>query len=135
MNLTLNASLSATMLGKPGMPAVAPPEPGVSRRYSQAQCQNGPLAGKLMKELGIASCQIPAHKYKRGSNKHVYIADIAHYLGCSEKTVRRHLRFPEPPLEENSNACPSPLIPYIDMRLPTTRSTPWLSQWSQFQGL
>lgn len=31
------------------------------------------LAGKLMTELGIASCQIPAHKYKRGGNEHVEI--------------------------------------------------------------
>lgn len=31
---------------------------------------------KLMKELGIASCQKPAHKYKRGSNKHVEIPNL-----------------------------------------------------------
>ncbi|MBK0167433.1 IS3 family transposase, partial [Klebsiella sp. S69] len=31
------------------------------------------LAGKLMKELDIASCQLPAHKYKRGGNEHVEI--------------------------------------------------------------
>lgn len=31
------------------------------------------LAGKLMKELDIASCQVPAHKYKRGGNEHVEI--------------------------------------------------------------
>ncbi|QXD01208.1 Mobile element protein (plasmid) [Klebsiella sp. PL-2018] len=31
------------------------------------------LAGKLMKELDIASCQAPAHKYKRGGNEHVEI--------------------------------------------------------------
>ncbi|MGX8941293.1 IS3 family transposase [Symbiopectobacterium sp. Eva_TO] len=35
------------------------------------------LAGKLMKELGIASCQRPAHKYKRGGNEHV---EIPNYL-------------------------------------------------------
>nr|WP_181407841.1 hypothetical protein [Sodalis glossinidius] len=29
--------------------------------------------GKLMKELGISSCQLPTHKYKRGGNKHVEI--------------------------------------------------------------
>nr|ULG19869.1 transposase [Yersinia frederiksenii] len=34
------------------------------------------LAGKLMKELGIASCQIPAHKYKRGSSEHVEIPHL-----------------------------------------------------------
>jgi len=31
------------------------------------------LAGKLMKELDIGSCQVPAHKYKRGGNEHVEI--------------------------------------------------------------
>ncbi|NJD85842.1 hypothetical protein EWM60_13475 [Candidatus Erwinia dacicola] len=39
--------------------------------------QNGPLAGKLMKELNIASCQIAAHKYKRGGNKHVEYRTIS----------------------------------------------------------
>jgi putative transposase len=29
------------------------------------------LAGKPMKELDIASCQVLAHKYKRGGNEHV----------------------------------------------------------------
>lgn len=31
------------------------------------------LAGKLMTELDIANCQVPAHKYKRGDNEHVEI--------------------------------------------------------------
>lgn len=31
------------------------------------------LAGRLMKELDIASCQKPAHKYKRGDSEHVEI--------------------------------------------------------------
>ena len=31
------------------------------------------LAGKLMKELDIASCQVAARKYKRGGNQHVEI--------------------------------------------------------------
>ncbi|EHX0108557.1 IS3 family transposase, partial [Escherichia coli] len=31
------------------------------------------LAGKLMKELDISSCQVPVHKYKRGGNEHVEI--------------------------------------------------------------
>ncbi len=31
------------------------------------------LAGKLIKELGIASCQVPAYKYKRAGNRHVEI--------------------------------------------------------------
>lgn len=34
------------------------------------------LAGRLMKELGITSCQIPGHKYKRGGNEHVEIPNI-----------------------------------------------------------
>ncbi|MGL9773897.1 MAG: IS3 family transposase [Sodalis sp. (in: enterobacteria)] len=33
----------------------------------------GWLAGRLMKELGLVSCQLPAHKYKRGGNEHVEI--------------------------------------------------------------
>lgn len=35
------------------------------------------LAGRLMKELGITSCQVPSHKYKRGDNEH---AEIANHL-------------------------------------------------------
>ena len=31
------------------------------------------LAGKLMNALDIASCQVPAHKYKHGGNEHVEI--------------------------------------------------------------
>ncbi|EMX2272709.1 hypothetical protein AAGS20_000399 [Yersinia enterocolitica] len=34
------------------------------------------LAGKLMKELNIASCQMPAHKYKRGGSEHVEIPNL-----------------------------------------------------------
>lgn len=34
------------------------------------------LAGRLMKELGIASCQSPAHKYQRGGNEHVEIPNL-----------------------------------------------------------
>ncbi|PEH74368.1 IS3 family transposase [Edwardsiella tarda] len=34
------------------------------------------LAGRLMKELGITSCQIPGHKYKRGGNEHVEIPNL-----------------------------------------------------------
>ena len=31
------------------------------------------LAGRLMKELGLVSCQQPAHRYKRGGHEHVAI--------------------------------------------------------------
>ena len=31
------------------------------------------LAGRLMKELGLVSCQQPTHRYKRGGNEHVAI--------------------------------------------------------------
>lgn len=33
------------------------------------------LAGRLMKELGLVSCQQPAHRYKRGCHEHVAIPD------------------------------------------------------------
>ncbi|MEY4476033.1 MAG: hypothetical protein RL248_1800 [Pseudomonadota bacterium] len=33
---------------------------------------------------------------KQMQGQGAYLVDIAHYLGCSEKTVRRHFRFPEP---------------------------------------
>lgn len=29
------------------------------------------LAGRLMKELGVVSCQQPTHRYKRGGHEHV----------------------------------------------------------------
>ena len=31
------------------------------------------LAGMLMKELGLVSCQQPTHRYKRGGHEHVAI--------------------------------------------------------------
>lgn len=34
------------------------------------------LAGRLMKELSISSCQVPAHKYKRGGSEHVEIPNL-----------------------------------------------------------
>ncbi|SFN71326.1 putative transposase [Izhakiella capsodis] len=34
------------------------------------------LAGRLMKELSITSCQVPAHKYKRGGNEHAEIPNL-----------------------------------------------------------
>ncbi|EFB2400272.1 IS3 family transposase [Escherichia coli] len=33
------------------------------------------LAGRLMKELGLVSCQQPTHRYKRGGHEHVAIPD------------------------------------------------------------
>ncbi|MEQ5054690.1 IS3 family transposase [Klebsiella michiganensis] len=34
------------------------------------------LARRLMKELSITSCQVPAHKYKRGGSEHVEIPNL-----------------------------------------------------------
>lgn len=34
------------------------------------------VAGRLMKELGIGSCQSPAYKYQRGGNEHVEIPNL-----------------------------------------------------------
>ncbi|ENB4326700.1 IS3 family transposase [Vibrio vulnificus] len=34
------------------------------------------LAGKLMKELGFTSCQLPSHKYKKQGNEHVEIPNL-----------------------------------------------------------
>jgi len=31
------------------------------------------LAGRLMKELGLVSCQQPTHRYKRGGHEHIAI--------------------------------------------------------------
>ena len=31
------------------------------------------FAGRLMKELGLVSCQQPTHRYKRGGHEHVAI--------------------------------------------------------------
>ncbi len=31
------------------------------------------LAGRLMKELGLVSCQQPTYRYKRGGHEHVAI--------------------------------------------------------------
>lgn len=33
------------------------------------------LAGRLMKELGLVSCQRPTHRYKRGGHEHVATPD------------------------------------------------------------
>lgn len=34
------------------------------------------LAGKLMKELKLTSCQLPVHKYKHGGHEHVDIPNL-----------------------------------------------------------
>ncbi|EKH07468.1 putative transposase [Escherichia coli PA7] len=31
-----------------------------------------------------------------------YIVDIATQIGCSERTVRRYLKYPEPPARKNA---------------------------------
>ncbi|ENA74917.1 putative transposase [Escherichia coli 5-366-08_S4_C2] len=41
-----------------------------TRRGYQMGCW---LAGRLMKELGLVSCQQPTHRYKRGGHEHVAI--------------------------------------------------------------
>jgi len=48
-----------------------------------------------------------------------YIVDIATYIGCSERTVRRYLKFPEPPARKTrfKMAKLRPFMDYIDMRL------------------
>ncbi|EIF83088.1 hypothetical protein ESMG_04790, partial [Escherichia coli M919] len=37
------------------------------------------LAGRLMKELGLVSCQQPTHRYKRGGHEHVAIPNLDWY--------------------------------------------------------
>lgn len=43
------------------------------------------LAGRLMKELGLVSCQQPTHRYKRGGHEHVAILN---YLRAKSGLVR-----------------------------------------------
>lgn len=46
----------------------------IATMATQRGYQMGPwLAGRLMKELGLVSCQQPTHRYKRGGNEHVAI--------------------------------------------------------------
>lgn len=49
----------------------------------------------------------------------VYIVDIARQVGCSEKTVRRWLKYPEPPARKTRHKMVKlkPFMDYIDMRL------------------
>lgn len=48
-----------------------------------------------------------------------YIVDIATQVGCSERTVRRYLKYPEPPARKTRHkmAKLKPFMDYIDMRL------------------
>jgi len=48
-----------------------------------------------------------------------YIIDIATQVGCSERTVRRHLKYPEPPTRKTRHKMTKlkPLMDYIDTRL------------------
>ncbi len=34
-----------------------------------------------------------------------YIVDIATQIGCSERTVRRYLKYPEPPARKTGHKC------------------------------
>lgn len=45
-------------------------QPGEATRWDA-----GLLAGRLMKELELVSCQQPTHRYKRGGHEHVAIPD------------------------------------------------------------
>ena len=54
--------------------ATALPEQEVSPQWQPRGYQMGRwLAGRLMKELGLVSCQQPTHRYKRGGHEHVAI--------------------------------------------------------------
>lgn len=48
-----------------------------------------------------------------------YIIDIATQVGCSERTVRRYLKYPEPPARKtrHKTAKLKPFMDYIDTRL------------------
>lgn len=48
-----------------------------------------------------------------------YIVDIATQIGRSERTVRRYLKYPEPPARKNRHKMVKlkPFMDYIDMRL------------------
>ncbi|END1392998.1 helix-turn-helix domain-containing protein, partial [Escherichia coli] len=46
-----------------------------------------------------------------------YIVDIATQIGCSERTVRRYLKYPEPPAKKARHKMVKlkPFMDYIDM--------------------
>lgn len=57
------------------------------------------------------------HMIKQLRHQGMYIVDIAHRIGCSERTVRRYLALPAPPTGKPSTPQPSKLDPfkaYID---------------------
>ena len=57
-------------------------------------------------------------KQLRGQGAH--IVDIAHRIGCSERTVRRYLALPAPPTGKPKHRRPSkldPFKPFIDQQL------------------
>lgn len=48
-----------------------------------------------------------------------YIVDIAAQISCSERTVRRYIKYPEPPARKTRHKMVKlkPFMNYIDMRL------------------
>ncbi|OPI35621.1 transposase [Escherichia coli] len=51
-----------------------------------------------------------------------YIVDIATQIGCSERTVRRYLKYPEPPARKTRHKMVKlkPFMDYISLRLAAT---------------
>lgn len=44
------------------------------------------LAGRLMKELGLVSCQQPTHRYKHGGHEHIIISNHLEGTVRSDRT-------------------------------------------------
>lgn len=60
------------------------------------------------------------HMIKQLRAQGAHIVDIAHRIGCSERTVRRYLALPAPPKGKPKTRRPSkldPFKPYIDEQL------------------
>ncbi|EOS93926.1 IS21 transposase [Erwinia tracheiphila PSU-1] len=53
---------------------------------------------------------------KQMSKQGAYIVDIATQAGCSERTVRRYLKYPEPPARKTRHKL-KPFMDDIDTRL------------------
>lgn len=55
---------------------------------------------------------------KQMRQRNAYIVDIAAQIGCSERTVRRYLKYPEPPARKTRHKMVKlkPFMDYIDMR-------------------
>ncbi len=55
---------------------------------------------------------------KANAPAETYIVDIAAQIGCSERTVRRYLKYPEPPARKTRHKMVKlkPFMDYIDMR-------------------